>query len=174
MGFAGALDVFWLALMGKETGRPPVRAPRLHSSVLALPATDHQVDREAAPADDAGPRALGDHAARSPGTSAPDAADRAVRAADPDAGPAERQADHPRYVAAQRCRRWRRRWRWRGRRRRRRRRWRRRRRRGRARWGRRGRRRRLWRWRRWWRGGGGWGRRRRRRRRWRWRWRRWW
>src|SRR6266498_5708375 len=139
MGFAGALDVFWLALMGKETGRPPVRAPRLHSSVLALPATDHQVDREAAPADDAGPRALGDHAARSPGTSAPDAADRAVRAADPDAGPAERQADHPRYVAAQRCRRWRwrrRRWRWR---------------------------RRWWRWwrRRWW-----W-RRRRRWRRWR-------
>src|SRR6266508_1528377 len=92
-------------------------APLLPSYRWGLPLPDHQLDWEATPADYARPWPLSDHATRSPGASTPDGSDRAVRTADPHPGPAERQPDHPRHVAAQRCRWWwwRRRW-WRRRR----------------------------------------------------------
>src|SRR5439155_12895131 len=86
-----------------------------------LAATDDEPDRESAAADGARARGLADHAAHSARVGSPDAADRTVRAADPRAGPSERHADHPRYVAESgplyRRGWWRRRW---GRRRRRR------------------------------------------------------
>src|SRR5215216_1444272 len=122
-------------------GRPLVRAPPFVRWFRGSASpTNHEVDREAAPPDRAGPWRLADDTAaqRSPGASVADPADRAVRPPDPLLGNPQSQTEHAWHAAADR--RWRRR-RWR--------RWR--------RW----RRRRWWR-RRWW-----WRRRRWRRRRWR-------
>ena len=110
--------------------------------VVVLAAADHEVDREAAAPERAGPWRLADDTAvqRSSGARPAHRADGAVLRSDLRAGSAERQADHARHATAgrsrRRWRRWRRRW-WRWRRRR----WR--------RWRRRRRRRRRWRWRRW-------------------------
>jgi hypothetical protein len=84
----------------------------------SLSATNDKVDAGAATEAPAGPRALGKYPTDSRRARAPNATNRAVPGADPDAGPAEPEADHPRHDAAYRSwrrRRWRRRglWWWR-------------------------------------------------------------
>src|SRR6185436_15687599 len=81
--------------------------PRVTSSLA--PADDH-LDRVAPGLDLAGPRALGDDEADSPGASAADATHGAACPADPRLGRLEPQSDHARHVAAHAW--WWRRWRW--------------------------------------------------------------
>src|SRR6187397_293430 len=96
--------------------------PRVTSS---LAPADHHLDRVAPGLDLAGPRALADDDADSPGAGPADATHGAACSADPALRRSEPQPDHPRHVAAHA--------RWRG-----------------GRWWWRRRRRWWWRWRRWW------------------------
>src|SRR6188508_3398748 len=93
-----------------EMGAPSARAPPFWSSLL--PAADHHLDRVAPGLDLAGPRALADDQADSPGAGPADATHGAACSADPALRRSEPQSDHPRHVAAHARWRWRRWW-WR-------------------------------------------------------------
>src|SRR2546426_9712531 len=111
---------------GAATTTPKTIASGTRWSLSLMPAgasaaPDDEVQPGVPGPDDAGPRPLRDHAARTPRARAPDSSDSAVRSTDAGPGAGEREPDHPRDAAADRGRRRRRRrrrrcgWGWWGR-----------------------------------------------------------